>query len=76
MKIDNYTIKNIKNAIIDFVISNSFLINVDKIDNPIIPVDKLHPPLNIILKYSYNETLSYYNYFYKWKSGNYRSIVN
>lgn len=66
------SIKNLKNIILDLVMSNSFLIDVDKVDSLLVSVDKLHPPLNIILKCSYNEI---YHIIIAFTSGN-RVIID
>jgi len=69
-------IKNIKNVTLDLVISNSFLINIEKIYVPIIPIDLMHPPINIHVKIDQNEILPFNNKIFNWKSGDYISITN
>lgn len=69
-------IKNIKNVTLDLVISNSFLINIEKIYVPIVPIDLMHPPINIHFKIDHNEILPFNNKIFNWKSGDYISITN
>lgn len=66
--------KNIKNVTLDLVISSSFLINIEKKN---IPIDLMHPPINIQYEISRNEILSFTNKIINWKSGDYNmSITN
>lgn len=48
-------IKNIKNVTLDLVISNSYLISVENISTPIVPIDLMHPPININVEINHNE---------------------
>lgn len=40
---------------LDLVFSNSYLINIEIISSPIVPIDPLPPPININYKVSQNE---------------------
>lgn len=68
--------KNINNVTLDLVISNSHLIDIENISNPIVPIDPLHPPINIHFKISHYETLPFNNKIINWNSGDYISIIN
>lgn len=67
---------NLKNVILDYVISNSISINVEKNNFPIIPVDPLHPPITITYNYLFSTDLQFNDYVFNWNSGNYSDIIN
>lgn len=68
--------KNINNVTLDLVISNSHLIDIENISNPIVPIDPLHPSININFKISHYEIFPFNNKIINWNSGDYISIIS
>lgn len=68
-------IKNNKNTILDYVLTNSTTTDVDLCINPIMPIDIYHPPLTVTFTHNITNYLSCYDYTYNWRAGNYISII-
>lgn len=52
-------------------------IDIENISSPIVPIDPLHPPININFKVSHNEILPFHNKIINWTSDDYIfSIIN
>ena len=67
---------NVKNVILDYVISNSLNINVILDNCPIIPVDLYHPPLSIVYNLKKCCNLKFDDFVFNWNSGDYLSIIS
>lgn len=67
---------NLNNVILDYVISNSISINVEKNNFPFIPVDLLHPPITITYNYLFSSELKFNDYVFNWNLDNYLGITN
>lgn len=71
----NHT-SNIKNIILDYVLSNSISTKVNKNTFSIVPVDLLYPPITVTYKYLFSINLQFNDYVYNWNSGNYIGVIN